>query len=77
MSLANSGEKNGNYGNVGEKAKNGKAVLMYDKNHVLVKRFNTKRLALEFLNDSYYARLNDAIRGKFLYAGYYWEEEKK
>lgn len=75
MSLATSGEKNGNYGNKGEKAKNGVHVLMYDENYNLIKEFNTKKLALEFLKISSHKYLNQAIKEKKLYKGYYWEQK--
>ncbi len=74
MSLATSGEKNGNYGNKGEKAKNGRHVLMYDENHNLIKEFNTKRLVLQFLKIKSAETLNKAIREKRLYKGYYWDQ---
>lgn len=74
MSIATSGEKNGNFGNKGEKAKNGKYVLMYDENHNLIKEFNTKQLVLEFLNVKGHAALNKAIKNKTLYKGHYWEQ---
>jgi hypothetical protein len=74
MSIATSGEKNGNYGNVGEKAKNGKRICMCDKDWNVIKVFNTKRLALEFLNTKNHSSLNDAIRRKREYKGYYWKD---
>lgn len=74
MSLATSGEKNGNYGNKGQKAKNGRHVFMYDENYNLIKEFNTKRLVLQFLNVSSAQTLNKAIREKKLYRGYYWSQ---
>lgn len=73
MSLATSGEKNGNYGNKGEKAKNGKRVCMCDKNWNVIKTFNTKSLVLEFLNIKGHSSLNQAIKNKTLYKGYYWK----
>lgn len=75
MSKATSGEKNGNYGNIGEKAKNGKHILMYDENYKLIKIFNTKKMALEFLNTKGHTALDKAIREKKLYKGYYWEQQ--
>lgn len=74
MSEATSGEKNGNYGNKGEKAKNGRHVLMYDEQHNLIKEFNTKRMTLEFLGVSSHKALNQAIKEKTLYKGYYWDQ---
>lgn len=74
MSEATSGEKNGNYGNVGEKAKNGKHIFMYDSNHILIKKFNTKRLALQFLKVKGHSSLDNAIKNKTLYKNYYWEQ---
>lgn len=73
MSLATSGEKNGNYGNIGEKAKNGKKVCMCDDNWEIIKIFNTKQLVLEFLNIKGHSSLNDAIKRKRKYKGYYWK----
>ena len=74
MSKATSGEKNGNYGNKDEKAKNGKQVQMYDENWNLIKIFNTKQMALKFLNIKSHDGLNRAIRQKTLYKGYYWKQ---
>lgn len=74
MSLATSGEKNGNYGNKGQKAKNGRHVFMYDENHVLLKEFNTKKLALEFLQIKSAETLNKAIYENKMYKGYYWSQ---
>lgn len=74
MSLATSGEKNGNYGNKGEKAKNGKHILMYDQDYNLLKEFNTKRMVLEYLNISGHSTLDKAIKNKTLYKGCYWEQ---
>lgn len=70
------GEKNGNYGNSGEKAKNGCAVYQWnDKEHtVLAKRHNTMRLALESLGLQGGVALRNAIRGNKLYKGYYWSK---
>lgn len=74
MSKATSGEKNGNYGNIGEKAKNGVHVQMLDEQGNLIKEFNTKRLALEFLNVKGHNALDKAIKNKTLYKGYYWNQ---
>lgn len=74
MSIATSGERNGNYGNRGQKAKNGRHVFMYDENHILIKQFNTKKLALEFLKISSAESLNKAIKQNRLYHGYYWSQ---
>lgn len=43
------GEKNGMYGKKGDKAINGKKVIMYDKEHNFIKIFNSKTAVLEFL----------------------------
>ncbi len=70
------GEKNGNYGNKGDKAKNGKTVFQWkDKEHtILVNRFNTVRLALEYLNLKGHTKLMEAIKNNTLYKGYYWSK---
>lgn len=73
MSLATSGKKNGNYGNKGEKAKNGKQVCMCDDDWNVIKIFNTKRMVLEFLNIKGHSSLNQAIKNKTKYKGYYWK----
>lgn len=76
MSEVTKGEKNGNYGNKGDKAKNGKAVFQWkDKEHtILVNRFNTVRLALEYLNLKGHTKLMKAIKNNTLYKGYYWSK---
>lgn len=73
MSKAVAGEKNGNYGNKGEKAKNGKQVCMCDENWNIIKIFNTKNLALDFLGIKGHSSLNQAIKEKRLYKNYYWK----
>jgi hypothetical protein len=73
MSIATSGARNGNYGNKGEKAKNGKQICMCDENWNIIKIFNTKTLALEFLNIKNHSSLNQAIKEKKKYKGYYWK----
>lgn len=73
MSSAVSGSKNGNYGNIGEKAKNGKQVCMCDDNWSIIKIFNTKQMVLEFLNIKGHSSLNNAIKNKRKYKGYYWK----
>jgi hypothetical protein len=47
---------------------------MCDKDWNVIKVFNTKRLALEFLNTKNHSSLNDAIRRKREYKGYYWKD---
>lgn len=74
MSKATSGERNGNYGNTGDKAKNGKQIKMYNNNHELIRTFNTKKMALEFLQLQSHDGLNKAIKNSSLYKGYYWEQ---
>ena len=75
MSLATRGEKNGNYGNKGEKAKNGKCVKMWNEAGELVKTFNTVKLALEFLQVAGHTSLNRAVKNHTVYRGYYWTKE--
>lgn len=75
MSEATKGKKNGNYGNKDEKAKNGKQVMMYNKDYKLLKTFNTKKMVLEFLGISSHDGLNKAIKNNTLYKGYYWKQQ--
>lgn len=73
MSLAVKGSKNGNYGNIGEKAKNGKKVCMCNDDWNVIKIFNTKQMVLEFLQIKGHSGLNNAIKNKRKYKGYYWK----
>lgn len=68
------GELNGNFGNKGEKAKNGKPVYKYaDKDKtILVKKYNTVRLVLEELEVKGHVSLYNAMRDGVKYKGYYW-----
>ena len=70
------GEKNGNYGCKGDKAKNGKQIKQWqDKEHtVLIKEFNTVTLALEYLGLVGHSQLYKAIKDNTLYKGYYWSK---
>lgn len=70
------GEKNGNYGNTGEKAKNSKPLYKYtDQEHTnLVKRYNTLGLALEDLGLKGHSDLYKAIKNNTEYKGYYWSK---
>ena len=69
MSEVTKGEKNGNYGK-------GKAVFQWkDKEHtILVNRFNTVRLALEYLDLKGHTKLMEAIKNNTLYKDYYWSK---
>lgn len=69
------GKFNGNYGNIGEKAKNGKKLIMKNENGEIIKIFNTVTLALEFLKIKGHSALYRAIKNKIKYKGYYWEKE--
>ena len=71
------GEKNGMYGKKGNAALNGKKVYMYDKDFNLIKVFNAKTAALEFLKLKGHTGLDKAIKEKTLYKGYYWSVETK
>ena len=66
------GELNGMYGKKGENAINSKKVYMYDQNYNLIQVFNTKGLAMEFLNIKGHTQLNNAIKNKTMYKNYYW-----
>ena len=68
-----SGIKNGMYGKSGENAINGKSLEMYDKDWNLIKIFNTKKLAMEFLGIKGHSALDKAIKNKTLYKNYYWK----
>ena len=72
----NCGSKNGNYGNKGEKAKNGRTVYQYkDKEHtILIQKYNTVTLAVESLGVKGTVQLNKAIKNNTLYKGYYWSK---
>ena len=48
---------------------------MYNENFELVKKFNTVGLALEFLNLKGHTQLNNTIKNKTLYKGFYWSKE--
>ena len=71
-----SGCKNGMHGKKGENAINGVKVFMFDKNRNLIKVFNTKRLALEYIGTESHSGLNKAIKNNKLYKGYYWKQNK-
>lgn len=70
-----SGNKNGMYGKKGEKAINGKKVFMYDPNFNLVRVFNAKTAALEFLKLKGHTGLDKAIKEHTIYKGFYWSVE--
>lgn len=72
-----SGEKNGMYGKKGDNAINGKHVNMYDKDHQLIRVFNSKTAVLEFLGLKGHTQLDRAIKDSTLYKGYYWSVETK
>ena len=46
---------------------------MYDKDWNLIKIFNTKKLAMEFLGIKGHSALDKAIKNKTLYKNYYWK----
>lgn len=70
----NIGSANGNFGNKGDKAKNGKKCYCYlDEEHkILFKEFNTLDLALSFLNMKGHTGILKAIKNNKKYKGYYW-----
>lgn len=72
-----SGSKNGMYGKSGNNAINGKKINMYDENHKLIKTFNAKTAALQFLNMKGHVGLDKAIKEHTLYKGFYWSVETK
>ena len=71
------GEKNGMYGKSGDKALNGKRIEMYDENWNLIRVFNAKTAALQFLNLKGHTQLDQAIKNQTLYKGYYWKQVTK
>lgn len=75
MSLATRGEKNGNYGNKDEKAKNGKCVKMWSLTGELIQTFPTVRMSLKFLGITGHSGLDNAIKKHTVYHGYYWTKE--
>lgn len=50
-------------------------ISMYDNNNILIKTFNSKKEAMEFLGIKGHTQFNKAIRDKTLYKNYYWREE--
>lgn len=68
------GEKNGMYGKKGENAINGKKIGMYNKNGELIKIFNTKSLALQYLNLKNHISLTKACKNGNIYKNHYWKE---
>lgn len=71
------GNKNGMYGKSGNNALNGKRIEMYDENWNLVKTFNAKTAALQFLGMKGHTQLDKAIKNQTLYKGYYWKQIEK
>ena len=87
LSIKYSGKGNPNYGNTisdelkevlakarREVTKN--TTYACDENWNIIKTFDTKREALEFLNLKGHSQLNRAIRNKTMYKGYYWKAER-
>lgn len=70
------GKLNAMYGKKDENAINGKKVYMYDENFNLIQVFNTKGLAMKFLNIKGHTQLNNAIKNKTMYKNYYWSNEE-
>ena len=68
------GTLNGNYGNIGDKAKNGKPVFRYsDKERtIIIKRYNTATLALQDLGVVGGVGLSKAIKTGKMYKNSYW-----
>lgn len=64
------GDRNGMFGKKGCTAVNGKTIYMYDINFVLVKTFNTKQMALDFLNLKGHTQFNKALKEKTIFKGY-------
>ena len=68
------GSANGNFGNKGNKAINGKKCYCYlDEEHIILfKVFNTLDLSLNFLNMKGHTGILKAIKNNKKYKGYYW-----
>lgn len=63
--------KNGMYNKKDEFAINGKKVSAYNEDGSLAYSFPSKKMALQFLNIKNHKKLNEAIKNKTLYKGYY------
>lgn len=74
----NLGDKNGNFGNIGDLAKNGKPVYGYlDKEHTqLVKSYNTVRMFLQEHGIKNHGGITKALKTNKPYKGYYWSRTK-
>lgn len=74
----NLGSKNGNFGNVGTRAKNGKPVYKYHDKDLkkLAGEYNTMRLALEDLGLKRHGGIVKASRDGSEYKGYYWSRTR-
>lgn len=72
------GERNGNYGNKGDKAKNGKKIYKYSDASMtqLVEEYNTVRMVLEDLDIKGHSNLYKAIKNGTKYKGFYWSKTK-
>lgn len=71
------GKNNPMYGKKGKNAINGVEVIAYDNKGNIVKRFNTVKLALDFLGIKGHAKLNKSIKEGTEYKGYYWKKERR
>lgn len=63
------------YHKYGEESPYHVCVLQYDYNRNFVKKFNSKKEVLEYLELKGHNGLNKAIKNKTLYKGYYWSIE--
>lgn len=75
LSTLTSGENNGMYGMKYEKAPNGRAVFMCDKNWNIVKKFSSVKCALKYLGITGHVMLLRCCKNKTEYKGYYWTKE--
>ena len=71
------GERNPMYGHKDETALNGKSLGAYDSEGNLIHTFNTRQMALKFLNMKGHVGLNKALREGTEYKGYYWKNLPK
>lgn len=54
-----------------------KKIYMYDENNNLIRVFNAKTAALDFLGLKGHVGLNKAIKEHTMYKGYFWSVETK
>lgn len=71
------GRKNGMYGKKGDRAINGIKIAACDEYWNIIKIFQCKQAALQFLGLKGHLDLDKAIKNKTYYHGYYWKQMPK